>query len=242
MKFRYKKAILLSLLSTLGMGMLILSIAPGHSSNEDSRDSANIISSYGLKDESNSNNNEEDTVSTTPSVTSLPTNLPVYDFEKGGYEDITELIVKYYNAKLKFDDKTIKTLLTDPSQVASKAQLKKNIMFIEGYRNIKCYVKKSFRDNEYIVFVSQNIKFYNIKTTAAALDEFYILKDTSGKVKIFSGKYDEETLQYYHDRIKDNDVVKIIKEVNKKVEEARKNDKKFKGFWDSFIKTKTTKK
>jgi len=242
MNLRYKKAILLSLLSTLGMGMLTLSILPGFASREDSRESANIVSDDGSKPNNNSNDNKDNHVSQSPSITALPTRMPVYNFEKNGYEDITALIIQYYNAKLKCDDKTMKTLLSDPKQVESKATMKKDIMFIEGYRNIKCYVKKSYRDNEYIVFVSHSIKFYNIKTTASALDEFYIVKDTSGKVKIFSGKYDVKTEQYYHDRIKDADVVKIIKEVNKKIEEARKNDKKFKEFWDGFLKKKTTKK
>lgn len=240
MKFKYKKAILLSLLSTLGMGMLTLSVAPGHATKEIS--SNHVVADQNKDSTPDKNDMKDDYTDITPSVTIAPSTLPVYPFEKEAYDEITTLIKKYYAAKLSCDAKTIKTLLTNPSKVATKDELKKNIMFIESYKDIKCHVKKSFRKNEYVIFVSHNIKFYNIKTLAPALDEFYIMKDDFGTVKIYSDDFDEQTAKYYRDRTKDDEVVKMIKEIKKKVETARKNDKKFKAFWDSLIKTKTTKK
>ncbi len=231
MKLRYKKAILLSLLSTLGMGILTLSVNPNHSQN---------VSTVASQDKSNEAGKNQEELTPSPTVSELPAQLPVFSFEKDGNAEITELINKYYKAKLHCDRDSIKSLLTDTSQVASQQQLKKNISFIEGYKDIKCYVKKSFRNNEYIVFVYQNIKFYNINTTAPALDEFYVVKDLSGKMKIFSDDFDEKTKQYYRDRINDEDVVKLIKETNNKITNARKKDKKFKEFYDGFTKKKSS--
>ncbi len=235
MKLRYKKAILLSLFSTLGMGMVTLSISPGHNSIESTNLASNPTPTLQAP---------EDTGNDNPSPTASATSgsLPVYAFEKDGYDDITKLIKNYYKAKLSCDQEMIKSLLSDPTKVGSPKELKKNIMFIEGYKDIVCHVKKSFRDKEYVVFVSHNIKIYNIKTMAPALDEFYVTKSDSGELKIFSGQFDEQTEQYYHDRIKDSDVAKLIQDIKKKVESARKNDKDFKVFWDNSTKSGSTKK
>lgn len=223
MKLKYRKAILLSLLSSLGMGILTLSISPDHAS----KDSVNVIA------HDNDNKKTED-ISPTTSLIATTAPLPVYAFEKECDSDIKKLINHYYSAKIKCDVKTIQSLLTDPSQVDSKEAIKKNIMFIEEYRNIKCFMKKSFKENEYVVFVYNDIKFFNIKTPAPAIDEFYIVKDETGKFKIFSGEFDNQMKEYYHNRIQDEDVANLINQTNEKAEKARKKDKNLKAFWDKY--------
>lgn len=223
MKLKYRKAILLSLLSSLGMGILTLSISPDYAS----KDSVNVISH-------DNDNKDTENISPTNSLIATTAPLPVYAFENECDSEIKKLLDRYYSAKINSDVKTIQSLLTDPTQVGSKESLKKDIMFIEEYRNIKCYMKKSFKENEYVVFVYNDIKFFNIKTPAPAIDEFYIVKDQTGKYKIFSGEFDVQTKEYYHNRLQDEDVAKLINQTNDKGEKARKKDKNLKAFWDKY--------
>ena len=230
MKLRYKKAILLGLLSTLGMGMLTLSIDPERNAVE----STNMTQDKASNITTNTN--------TTPTISAAPSPMPVYSLEDDGYEDITDLIKKYYKAKLTCDADTIQTLLTDEKQVDSKEQLKKNVMFIQDYKNFKCYVKKSYRKNEFLVYVSHTIKFYNIKTEAPALDLFYIIKNADGSLHIFAGEFDDATYEYYQARKQDEDVLALAGEIQNKLKEAKEKDKKFKAFLDGYSNSEASEK
>jgi hypothetical protein len=118
--------------------------------------------------------------------------------------------------------------------------LKKDIQYIEKYQKIKCYVKKGYIEGTYIVYVYNEVKFYNIDTPAPAADQFYVVTDTDGNLKIFSGEFEKETEEYYYARKSDTDVKALIDETNAKAKKAKKKDKDLKIFWDKLDETQTS--
>lgn len=232
MKFKYKKIILLTLLSTMGIGVVTLAITP---KNHKPKETAKVTTQ--AKDLSPTplvSATSAPTITAAPTITVTPTpaSLPVNSLESDGYPQITKLINNYYDAKLECNTKKLETLLSDASDIPSKKHLKEDVQFIEGYNKIKCYVKKGAQDGTYIVFVYNEIKFFNIKTPAPAVDQFYIITDKDQSVKIFSGELDKQMQDYYHARIKDSDVKKLLDKTDKKSKKAKAKDKDLKTFWN----------
>ncbi len=240
MKLRYKKTMLVILLSTMGIGIITLSIVPKHNVKESmnyAEDNNNSGDSMSVSPAEVSPTPQS--VSVTPTIAPTPTPLPVYSLEVDAYPDITKLIKSYYKAKLSCNRKGMKKLLSDPSNVATEAQLKEDVQYIEKYDNIQCYVKKGFTQGTYIVFVYNEVKFLNIDTSAPAVYQFYVITDDDGGLKIYSDEFDDVTYEYYQARTEDDDVMKLREETNEKAEQAKEKDEKLKTFWDNLIKAKT---
>lgn len=244
MKLKYKKIILLTTMSTMGIGLLTLSISRDYPKAEESirtgieqeqslveeGDNASIMA-FTANDLS-----EESLPELEPTPIPTPTPAPVYNFEdEDKYPEIKKLINDYYVAKQKNEVGTLKKFLSDPEMVDSKEELKSKTEFIEDYKNIKCYIKKSKDEGSFIVYVYYEIKFISVKTAAPCLSRFYIVTDESGEYKILSGEIDSETKEYYDERNNDQDVLELVQETNQKSEVALENDKLLKHFWDELL-------
>lgn len=172
-------------------------------------------------------------VTPSPTPTPIPTPLPVYPLEDKGYpSEIAELAETYYEAKASCDIDTLKSISSEPENVYSKKQLLKLIEGIDEYQNIKCYVKKSYEENAYIVFVYYEIKFIGLNTLAPSLSKLYIVKDETGEWKTFDDEMNEELRAYIAARSEDEDVVALRKHTDQLAEEAKDKDKDLKAFWE----------
>lgn len=242
MKLKYKKMILLTAMSTMGIGVLTLSVSSDKTNAKESMNSQVVAESDNVTEDSVSEVNiasafnvavaNEPTATPSPSPT--PTPLPVYPMEPGtNYPEIDNLINKYYTAKIKRDADAINALLTDPSNGFTKEDLNAKTEYISDYRNIKTYVKKSYKQGTYIVYVYHEIKFANIDTPAPGLAVLYVVTDEDGNLKIFSGKMDEETYEYYKERANDEDVIALVEMTNKNSEKAISDDEYLSFFWNS---------
>lgn len=258
MKLKYKKAILLSMMSTMGIGLLILSISHDNtkmkaSLNKNISKEANLVIAWNSDLNENSLEAEEYDVqalstsiptplpsppvassqSPIPSITPSQTPLPVYDIEEDGYPEIDALFQDYYAAKNNCDIEKIKSLLSNPSDVISIERLQKETEYIDDYRNIKCYTKKALEEGTYIVYVYYETKFITINTTAPELKHFYLITDGEGKLKIYSGDLGKEMEEYCNARNEDADVQELIQMTNKKCEEAKDKDEDLRNYWKS---------
>lgn len=247
MKLKYKKIILLTTMSTMGIGLLTLSISKDSSKAEEkSKDSlvqeAGMLmaaegdySTLALADDAlASENTELPSPTETPSPT--PTPIPVYDLEKTTNQEIQKFFEEYYTAKNSSDVDKIKSMLTDPSKAPTVDQLQRKTEYIDDYRNIEAYLKKSIEEDAYIAYVYQEIKFNGVNTMAPGVSKFYLVKDNDGKYKIFSGEMDAELKEYYDERNYDQDVQELLKMTNDKSEEAKAQDEDLKTFWESIDK------
>ena len=240
MKLKYKKIILLTTMSTMGIGLLTLSITHDQTDAEESK-GTNATTLSAMAQETDSEDNAATTFSSdlksdltadpSPTLSPTPTPLPVYDIEKDKYPKIDQLIQDYYTAKNNRDVEALKLLLSDPTKADTQEELQDKTEFIDDYRNIKTYTKKGFQEGTYIVYAYSEIKFTGINTPAPGLAKFYIITDKENKVKIFSGEMDEETQNYYDLRNSDEDVIALIKMTDEKSDKAIEKDEDLLNFW-----------
>lgn len=241
MKLKYKKIILLTTMSTMGIGMLTLSVSKDKSSAEESAGLRTILETR-ISDEANADQllMATDAPTATPSVTAAltpiptPTEIPIYPIEQAGtYPEIDDLFKTYYEAKNNRDIKTLKSILSDPSKVEPEEELQAKTEYIEDYRKITTYTKKGLTEGTYIVYVYHEIKFTSINTPAPGLAKFYVITGDDNKLKIFSGDLDSETKEYFDARNKDEDVIALIEMTDEKSEKAKKKDEDLANFWKS---------
>lgn len=241
MKLKYKKIILLTTMSTMGIGLLTLSLSNDKS---DAKESINQKAEFNtVMSEDTAVEDEltdaqlaatvtgEPLVSPTPTVVPTPTPLPVYPIEDEGYPKITKLVKEYYAAKNNRDVEALKALLSNPSEADTQEELQQKTEYIDEYLNIKAYVKKSSEKDSYIVYVYHEIKFTSINTPAPGLAKFYVITDAAGNLKIFSGAMDEENQAYYDQRDSDQDVIDLIKMTDEKSDKAIESDEDLLNFW-----------
>ncbi len=247
MKLKYKKMILLTTMSTMGIGLLTLSI------NQDQTEAKGNTRSEASM-EASARVNDEDNVSmlTAPTdeaveaaITSVleaaptqaptpiptPTPIPVYALEENS--EIDDLFEDYYAAKSSSDVDKLKSLYSDSAKVESMEQLQSKVLHIEQYDNIKSYSKKGLEEGSYITYVYHEIKFNSINTLAPGLAKFYLIADDQGKLKIFSSEMTPEMKEYFDARNMDEDVQNLINMTNQKSEEAKVKDEDLKIFWES---------
>lgn len=246
MKLKYKKIILLTTMSTMGIGLLTLSLSHDKTDAEENttKDTAvqSVMSEETVVENENLKMADAAVASTltdeptsaadpTPTLEPTPTPIPVYAIEEEGYPRINQLVQDYYTAKNNRDTESLKNLLSDPSEADTQEELQQKTEYIDDYRNIKVYVKKGYIEGTYIVYAYHEIKFTGINTPAPGLAKFYVVTDQNSEVKIFSGKMSEEEQAYYDERNSDEDVIALIKMTDEKSDKAIESDEDLLNFW-----------
>jgi hypothetical protein len=246
MKTRDKKLICIIFMITMVIGSAILVYYPTGSMNEEKDSmaaSARLKQSKNVAEEAEASKDSITLMSTdaiptpsispTPTPVPTPTPLPVYPLQEKGYPTkLEELVKTYYEAKVNCDIDTMKDISSVPDNVISKKQLLQLVEGIDDYKNIKCYVKKSYEEGSYIVFVYYDIKFIGLKTLAPSLSKLYIITDETGELKIFDGELTEELRSYVTARSEDEDVIALREHTDQLAAEAKEQDKDLKAFWE----------
>jgi len=237
MKLKYKKWIVMSFLSTMGIGLLTLTLTSNHQKAMESaemgadRETNSLITE---KDDTENitevDNSSINNSSKEPTITPTLTSIPVYSLEENSNPKIDTLMKDYYTAKINFDISKLKKISTNPSEVPTEEVLKSKTDYIEDYLNMKCYTKKGAATNTYIVYVYTDIKIVGINTPAPSLAQFYVTV-MDGDYKIFNDTLDEVLEEYYKERNKDEDIKELKQKVNKKAEEAKSKDEDLLTFW-----------
>lgn len=235
MKLKYKKVILLTTISTMGIGLLTLSVSNDRTQAKDNISTVSVQEAGLLADAGENDLLASLTLlpTTIPAPTLSPTPLPINAIEEEEYPEIKQLFVDFYAAKNNRDVDKIKVLLSDPTQVETQEELQKKTQYIEEYTKIKTYTKKGYEEGTYIVYVYHEIKFTGINTAAPGLSKFYLVTGTDGKLKIFSGEMDETTKAYYDARNTDEDVLALIDMTNEKSQKAIEKDEDLQNFWEN---------
>lgn len=245
MKLKYKKIILLTAMSTMGIGLLTLSISQDRPEAKEkaqieSAEASSLLSgNEGIRMYSAIEEENEEAVPSviptsmptlTPTPIPSPTPIPVYNLEKN--KEIDALFEDYYAAKSVSDIDKIKSLCSDPTRSETLEQLQSKVKYIEEYRNIKSYSKKGIEAGTYITYVYHEVKFTGINTPAPGLAKFYLVTDAQGNLQLFSGEMDSILQEYFDERNLDEDVLEIIKMTEDKGEKAKASDQDLKIFWE----------
>jgi hypothetical protein len=246
MKLKYKKIILLTTMSTMGIGLLTLSISQDKPKAQESlnpetrKESTELLNGseeatlFSATDTEAAGPTLTPTPVATPTPIPTPTPLPIYELEENKKMD--SLFEDYYAAKASSDISKLKSLYSDPSQAESKEELESKVKYIEEYRNIKSYSKKGYIEGTYIVYVYSDIKFASINTLAPSLAKLYVVTDEEGNLKVFSGEMDPEQKAYFDERNGDEDVQKLILETDEKGKKAKDSDEDLMIFWSGLDK------
>ncbi|MDF2486920.1 MAG: hypothetical protein K0R46_3088 [Herbinix sp.] len=245
MKLKDKKINRLIYRITLAIGLLALVLNPiGYvipkSFSRDSAEAVNLKSNLEMDvvdqeaEGTITSMSTEPTPSPIPTISPTPTPLPVYSLENNDYpKEIEKLVKTYYEAKVNCDIDTLKSISSEPSNVISEKKLLSLMEGIDEYKNIKCYVKKSYEEGAYIVFVSYEIKFIGLDTLAPSLSKLYIITDEAGELKNYDGDLSEELRAYITSRSDDLDVEVLRKHTEESAKQAKADDKKLKEYWEA---------
>lgn len=104
-----------------------------------------------------------------------------YDQSEG--RELDKLIETYYKDYAAGDVDALRKVATPVSdEEASYIQFLSQ--YIDKYQNVKVYSKRGTDDTSYLVSVTQDIKFANIKTAAPSMDFFYVRTNKDGKLYI----------------------------------------------------------
>lgn len=163
-------------------------------------------------------------------VTHIPTPSPVPNvLVRNTSSKLSELIKAYYKATLD-SSSSYEGILTRP-ETADPEKIYLMTEYIKEYHDIKCYTKKGIGVIDYVVYVTYNIELPTIDTYAMSMDEFYVCVDDEGDMLIFSGELDEETKAYITGLREEEDVEKLLDEVNTIFSEQVESDEQLKEFY-----------
>ncbi len=138
--------------------------------------------------------------------------------------EISALVKSYYEALGEKDIATLRTLVNDLSP-SDEAKITNAKDYIEGYEVGDVYSKKGLTENSYVVYVAFNYICKGIDTPAPALSQFYMVKDSSGNLKIEgNAEQDTKISEYTEDLQNSPDVAGLISDVQEQNDAAQQND------------------
>ncbi len=239
MKSQYRKLInmIITLTLCLGVGMLGL-VTPGRKYPSEAADSSDALKQLPEAQSSEDGSNIAEASSllsptAKPTPIPTPTPYPVYPLEDQGYpEEIDTLIETYYKAKISCDTDKLKSISTHPEAVVDQKDLKMLVDGIDEYLNLKCYVKRTYQDDFYIVWVYYDIKFIGLDTYAPSLSKFCLQRDSNGEFKNYDGELEDTMKEYVKARNDDQDVIELKKNTEKLAEEAKAKDEDLSEYWE----------
>lgn len=180
-------------------------------------------------DESTENNKGNDPSSPEKSGESDEKNENANPIEKNKYPKVNALIQKYYDALGNKDVETIQTVVDelDPTEEAKVT----NAKYIDGYENLEVYTKEGIDSGEYVVYAQYDYVCTGIDTPVPALSQLYVKTEPEGELKIYSkAEEDEEVRKYMDSLLEDEDVKKLVDQVQRDYTKAQEEDADLKEF------------
>ena len=154
--------------------------------------------------------------------------IPVEPLAEDAYPEVIELIQKFYKALADGDIDTVKALkdYTDDTEIIT---YQKKSEFIESYNNMTCYTKSGTEPNTYFVYVSYDVKFNDIETTAPGLNAWYVYTNDDGQLQI-DGDMDESVTATLKLVTSQDDVVDLYNKIDVQYKEAISADENLNTF------------
>ena len=150
------------------------------------------------------------------------------DAEKKKVEDFMKT---YYDLVQKNDLNHLKTMVEDTNELEKNQ--KAIHQYVKKYKNLTYLVKKGADDESFIVYVTYEMKIKKIKTLAPGMASYYMMK-TGDTFCIYNNeKHDtDEIIDAKKESQNSKEIKKLTKRINKRYEQALKQDKKLKQFFE----------
>ena len=101
----------------------------------------------------------------------------------------------------------------------------------EKNENLEVYTKKGIDSGEYVVYAQYDYVCTGIDTPVPALSQLYVKTESEGALKIYSKAEEDEKVQKYMDSLlKDEDVEKLVDQVQSDYTKVQEEDEELKEF------------
>lgn len=243
MKLKYKKIILIISMSTMGIGLITLSMSKPNSRKKLVEVSSTLIADSTGKESASINDttdnlddaqgeqannarmfNEDLDNSATMKLSEADNSL-----KRDAYEDVNKLVNDYLTAIAKSDVDALSKIVSDANSIDTD-EIQRKSEYVEEYKNIECYTKNGREEGSYIVYVYEELKLVGIDTLAPGMIRLYVSTSEDGKPYIVSGKIDDETNDFITEASKDEEVVNLLAKVNNQFDVAVASDTSLREF------------
>ena len=138
--------------------------------------------------------------------------------QENAYDDVNELMSRYFKALADGDMDTI-VALSDYNDETTLITYEKRSDFIDDYLNVTCYTKPAIAENSYFVYVSYDTKVIGIDTMAPGLNAFHVYTAEDGSLKI-DGDMEENVEAAFKLVTNQDDVVDLYNRIDVRYKEA----------------------
>ncbi len=145
--------------------------------------------------------------------------------------EIDHLINTYYNISGKKDGADSETAEQSTENTKAAGNNKINEI-IEEYRNIKNYVKPGLDSDSYVVFTTYEIKVVNIDTLVPGMSSLSVVRDENGNLTVKVDPDNKKLNAHIQKLAKEEDIKKVINDINSKLTAAIKKDNALQVFID----------
>ena len=148
--------------------------------------------------------------------------------QENAYPEVNTLIESFYAA---WGQKNVDAMkeLTDNFSSTDEDKVV-NATYIESYDNIQVYTKQGLDESSYVVFVSYDLKFQGIDTSAPGLSELYVVKDESGNWLIHNDESDQEVQECIEKTRQEEDVQELISQEEERYNQAVESSEELKNY------------
>ena len=160
--------------------------------------------------------------------------------EKNAYPEINALITKYYQAMGEKDVTALRSVVDNLSP-EDEVKITNAKDYIKGYQVGDIYTKKGLDEKSYVVYVCFEYLCTGVERPVPALSQIYVQTDSDGSLKICGNTEDsKEITDYMTQLLSDEDVAELKDEVNRKYEEAQKQDPQLASFLENLGEDEST--
>lgn len=150
------------------------------------------------------------------------------DAEKKAVEDFMKT---YYKKVQNNDLANLKNMVEDTNELEKNQ--KAIHQYVKKYKNLTYLVKQGADDESFIVYVTYEMKIKKISTLAPGMTSYYVMKKGDTFCIYNNEKHDtDEITDAKKESQNSKEIKKLTKQINKKYEQALKQDKKLKQFFE----------
>ena len=150
------------------------------------------------------------------------------DAEKKAVEDFMKT---YYKLVQKNDLTNLKSMVEDTNELEKNQ--KAIHQYVKKYDDLTYLVKKVADDESFIVYVTYKMKIKKIATLAPGMTSYYVMKKGDTFCIYNNQKHDtDEITDAKKESQNSKEIKKLTKQINKKYDQALKQDKKLKQFFE----------
>lgn len=150
------------------------------------------------------------------------------------YPQIHTLIENYFNAKLSCDLEDFRKVVTDVSYINIDA-IARSTESVRAYSDITVYTKRGYGNIDLVVYCTYNMIVPNVDSPVASIDSFYIVYDTEGNPRIFSGILEDAVIAKLLEMDNDDEVLALKTYVATEIAHSLEKDSTLVDFWENML-------